>query len=395
MSTLKVCIVSPLFHPHLGGVGRQAVLLTAKLREYGVELFVLSRKMKDLPEFHLPDTVDVHYLPAYNPTKHILETISFSNLLTTFSFSLMVAFKLFVMRKSYDLVHFHGAGVPLIICIPLLILLRKKIVAKVLASRLGNEAGALRGRYFLMGNIMAYIVTKVDSFIAISQEIADGLKNDGVHTEKIVNIPNFIDTEKFYPVSSQKRHIFKDVLSLNKEKIINFTGRIVERKGVEILVRAFAKNRGLLISSNLIIVGIGPEESKIRNLLVELDIADNVRFIGQVANVEELYQLSDIFVLPSYAEGMPNALLEAMACGLPVIASRIGGVVDVVEEGKTGILFEPGNVAELSSALKRLLEDGALRRKLGAEARKTIIEKFSIDKVAYEYIGLYKKLLST
>jgi glycosyltransferase involved in cell wall biosynthesis len=128
---------------------------------------------------------------------------------------------------------------------------------------------------------------------------------------------------------------------------------------------------------------------------VKLDIADNVHFIGQVANVDEFYQLSDIFVLPSYAEGMPNALLEAMACGLPVIASRIGGVVDVVEEGKTGILFESGNVAELSSALKRLLEDGALRRKLGAEARKTIIEKFSIDKVVYEYIGLYKKLLGT
>jgi len=92
---------------------------------------------------------------------------------------------------------------------------------------------------------------------------------------------------------------------------------------------------------------------------------------------------------------MPNSLLEAMACELPIKASRIGGVVDVVEDGTSGILFEPGNVSDLSSALKRLLEDVALRRRLGAEARKTISERFSIDIVADKYIELYKNLLST
>jgi len=93
-----------------------------------------------------------------------------------------------------------------------------------------------------------------------------------------------------------------------------------------------------------------------------------------------------------YAEGMPNSLLEAMSCGLPVIASKIGGVVDIVEDGKSGILFEPGDVAGLSSAMIRLLKDAELRQRLGAEARKRIVEGFSIDKIADEYINLYKTL---
>lgn len=392
MSNLRVCIVSPLFHPDLGGVGRQAVQLTQRLKEKGIDLFVFARKMKDIPVFNLPEGINVIYIPALRPGVHNLEEKTFLNFLTSLTFSLMLVWNLYKRRHEYDLVHFHGASLPLIVSLPLLKLLRKKVIAKVLASGLGTEAGSLKGRYFIFGNMMAYIIKNVDSFIAISQEIADGLKNDRVHSRRIKRITNFIDTVKFCPMGTEERHILRNTLSVDKNVVINFTGRIVERKGVDVLINAFAKNKELLLSSILIIVGNGPDENKVKNLVSKLGINNNVRFIGHSSEVAKYYHASDIFVLPSYAEGMPNALLEAMACGLPVIASRIGGVVDVVEDGKSGILFEPGDVTGLASAMVRLLKDDELRHKIGAEARKRIVESFSIDGVADKYIKLYEGL---
>lgn len=394
MSSLRVCIVSPLFHPDLGGVGRQAVLLTTKLKESGLELFVLARKMKNMPEFQAPPDIDIHYIPAFRPAVHNLEDKSFLNLLTSLSFSLMLACKLFVMRKKYDIVHFHGASLPLIICLPLLKLLKKKIVAKVLASGLATEAGSLKGRYLFLGNMMTYILRKTDSFIAISQEIADGLENDGIHPEKIKKITNFVDTIRFHPVSSEEKHRLKNTLSMDENIVINFTGRIVERKGIDVLINAFARSKELLTRCILVVIGSGPDEGRMKNLVLKIGIDNNVRFLGHRSKVARHYQASDIFVFPSYAEGMPNSLLEAMACGLPVIASRIGGVVDVVEDGKSGILFEPGNVHELASAMSKLLNDAELRQRLGDEARKRIVGNFSIDKIADEYLKLYKEVLN-
>jgi glycosyltransferase involved in cell wall biosynthesis len=392
-SNFRICVVSPLFHPDLGGVGRQAVLLTTKLKEAGIELFVLARKMKNVPEFKLSSDIKIYYIPAFRPGVHNLEEKNFSNLLTSLSFSLMMAIKLFVMRKRYELVHFHGASLPLVICLPLLKLLKKKVVAKVLASRLGTEAGSLKGRYFFFGDIVAYIMKKVDSFIAISQEIVDGLKGDGICTEKIKRITNFVDTARFSPANEDERERLKKMLSLEGKFVINFTGRIVARKGIDILINTFAKNKELLSSAIFIIAGTGPDEGRIKNLVLELGINENVRFLGHTSEPVKYYQTSDIFVLPSFAEGMPNSLLEAMACGLPAVASKIGGVVDIVEDGKSGILFDSGDVSGLASAMIKLLNDAELRQRLGDEARKRIVEGFSIDRIADEYVKLYADIM--
>ena len=386
--------MSPLFHESLGGVGRQAVLLAAKLSEYGLSFFVLSRKMKNLPELKAPLNVEVYYVSAFRPGIHILEEKSFVNLLISFSFSIMLALKLFSMRKKYDIVHFQGASLPLIVCLPLLKLLRKKVIAKVLASGLGTEAGSLRGKYLFVGNLLAYVLRKTDAFVAISQEIADGLKNDGVETKKIIKISNFVDTEKFYPVKSEVKHRIKAALALDESIVINFTGRIVERKGLDFLINAFAQTKELLSSSILIIVGAGTDESKMKNLVSKLGIDNNIRFLGHASEIVRFYKASDIFVLPSFAEGMPNSLLEAMACGLPIIASKIGGVVDVVQDERSGILFESGDMSGLSSAMVRLAKDDALRQRLGAEARKRILEDFSVEGIVDKYIKLYKTVLA-
>ncbi len=394
-STIRLCIVSPLFHPHLGGVGRQAVLLTSGLKERGIGLFVLSRKMKNTPPFEMPAGIDVFQVPAFRPGVHNLEEKSLANLLTSLSFSLMLVWKLFSLRKKYDIVHFHGASLPLFVCLPFLKVMGKKVIAKVLASGLGTEAGSLKGRYMFLGNLLALIAKKADAFIAISREIEEGLKSDGVPQERIHLITNFVDSERFSPAGREEQEALRRELSFEGKTVINFTGRIVERKGLYLLLNAAALNEKLFSSGLIVVAGTGPDEGRIKELAKRLGIKEKIRFIGHSNMPERYLQASDIFVLPSYHEGMPNSLLEAMACGLPVIASRIGGVVDIVEDGKSGILFDPGDVSGLASAMSRVLEDGELRQSLGKEARKRVVENFSIDRIADEYIKLYGKLWAT
>ena len=121
---------------------------------------------------------------------------------------------------------------------------------------------------------------------------------------------------------------------------------------------------------------------------------DRVFFIEKTHHIEKYYQASDVFILPSIIEGLPNALLESMACGLPVIASRLEGVTDwVVDDGINGLLVEPGIQDDLGRAIEKVLNDSILAERLGWQARRTIEHRFSIDKVADQYAELYRRLV--
>jgi glycosyltransferase involved in cell wall biosynthesis len=171
-----------------------------------------------------------------------------------------------------------------------------------------------------------------------------------------------------------------------------YAGRLVDGKGLDLLLEAVKLIMDKDKTVYLLLLGEGPIKTRLEDKASSLGISDGICFKGNVSNVYEYMNASDIFVFPSLSEGMPNALLEAMACRLPVIASRIGGVVDIVKDGKSGLLFKPGDISGLESAMVRLLKDDKLRQRLGAEARKTIVEGFSIDRVAEEYIKLYKNI---
>jgi len=132
-----------------------------------------------------------------------------------------------------------------------------------------------------------------------------------------------------------------------------------------------------------------------KDLAGELRIGGSVDFRGHVDQVTDWLSLADIFVLPSLQEGMPNALLEAMACGLPPVATRIGGVEDIVIDGENGVLAEPGDAASLAIGLRRLLADEGLRSNIAAQALQTIRESYTIDNAVPRYLGLYQRLLAS
>lgn len=390
---LRVCVVSPLYHTSLGGVGRQALALTEKLESLGVKVFVIARKMKGTPECILSRRVPVYRAWAFRPHMHILEEMTFLNLITSLSFCLSTAIMLFRKRKEYDIVHFHGASLPLITNILLLKFYRKRVLAKVAAAKQGTEAGSLKGKYSFLGQILIWMLKKVDCFIAISGEIKEGLLNDGYDRDKIVTIPNLIDPHAFYPSDKQSREQLLKDLGFSDEIIVTFTGRLVEGKGIGVLLAAWKK---VVVDFNnicLFILGQGPFEKPSKKLCQKLGIEENVRFIGLVNDVREYLAISDLFVFPSFHEGFPNSVLEAMACGIPVISTKIGGVVDVIKDEENGLLVEPGNVDQLADALKKLISDTEYASTLGKNALKTVRENYDINVIANKYIYLYTGLI--
>jgi glycosyltransferase involved in cell wall biosynthesis len=371
-------------------VGRQALALTEKLESLGVKVFVIARKMKGTPECILSRRVPVYRAWAFRPHMHILEEMTVLNLITSLSFCLSTAIMLFRKRKEYDLVHFHGASLPLITNILPLKLYGKKVLAKVAAAKLGTEAGSLHGRYFLLGKILIWMLKKVDCFVAISEEIKNGLLNDGFNQARI---PNFIDQNLFHPSGKESGDQIRKKLGFTDGKIMTFSGRLVERKGVGVLLEAWRK----LIQDRkdvlLIILGSGPLEKKLKNQSRLLGIEENVKFCGFINNIGDYLAATDIFVFPSFQEGFPNSVLEAMACGIPVLSTKIGGVVDVIRDGKNGLLVEPDNVNQLADALKKLISDAEYASTLGKNALKTVRENYDINLIANKYVELYERLM--
>ena len=198
-------------------------------------------------------------------------------------------------------------------------------------------------------------------------------------------IPNGVNTIQFKPSLSEK----------SSETTLIYVGRLIPTKGVNILIKAFHQVLEKGISANLHIAGDGPEKEKLLLLAHELGITSCTHFHGSVKNVAPLLQKSDVFVLPSSVEGLPNALLEAMSCGLAVITTRVGGNAEIIEDGINGLLIEPDNPKQLTNTLMKVLKDQNLVEKLGLNARKTIEDGFSIDRITTEHEKLYKELSST
>jgi glycosyltransferase involved in cell wall biosynthesis len=177
-----------------------------------------------------------------------------------------------------------------------------------------------------------------------------------------------------------------------------FVGRLVERKGVPYLIEAISLLRDASI--RLVIVGDGPERPKLEAAARRLGIADRVEFRGKIpaAELQAAYARATAFVLPSVfdargdTEGLGVVALEAMNYGTPVVASRIGGIPDVVEDGVTGLLVPPGDAAALAAALRRLLDEPDLARKLGEAGRRRLREQFSWEAITARWEAVYRSL---
>jgi len=220
-----------------------------------------------------------------------------------------------------------------------------------------------------------------DIIISLNKEIKRYLEGRGFRT---VFIPNGVEIEKYTPNYSEENYIY-------------FNGRIVMQKGLRYLIKAYSMlDSKIQDQFKLVVGGSGPLKGHLESLSSKYNIKDSVNFLSWLSKSDFVKKINNctIFVLPSLFECMPVTLLEAMASGKSVIASDIPGPKDIITHGYDGFLFEKENVEELKKYLELLLGDKELRKRTGKNARKTIEEKYTFEKVADSYLKLYEELLS-
>lgn len=396
MSDPRILVVAPLYHPGRGGLGRQAVLLTEALAARGVRAIAVTRRMEGLPQYDFSPAVERVEVEAGRARVHNYEEPSLQNLLTSLRFSAGLVRTLERRRGDYDLVHFHGASLPLLVGLPWAALRGKAVVAKVAALHQGVEAGDLRGHWGPLGPLMARELRRVDAFVATTAEIAQALRDEGYAPERIARIPNFVEVSRFHPPTPAERERARADLGWEGRTVVLHSGRLTERKGAPVLLEAFAAGLAGPSPSGpplLVFLGDGPERPALQERAARLGIAAQVRFLGFKEEVHRYLIAADAFVLASRVEGLPNALLEAMGTGLPVVATRIGGSLEALGDDRTGLLVPPDDPAALGRELSRLLAEPDLRARLGAAAARRIAERFALDAVVPRYLELYRRLV--
>jgi glycosyltransferase involved in cell wall biosynthesis len=287
-------------------------------------------------------------------------------------------------RESYHIVHFHTSR------------------AHSLAPFSRGHAGALivtRRMDYLPNRLFApYLYNRaVDAVAAISSRVADALGEAGVARDHLRIIASGVDCAHFDRASAAGRAAARERLGIAGETLlVGSVGMLEERKGHRYLLEAVALlNRGRAETARIkcAIAGDGALRDELAKLAKDSGIAGDLRFLGMIADSRQLLDALDVFVFPSLKEGLGVALLEAMACGLPVVATRAGGVVDIVEDNCSGRLVAPRDPLSIADAIDAFANNGSLRIQFGDAARVRIRENFSMDAMTTKTIDLYRACL--
>jgi len=249
-------------------------------------------------------------------------------------------------------------------------------------GRTAGDPGGLNPRHNLFRRLNSPMVRR---FTTVSADLADWLTTTvGIAARKVQVLMNGVDTERFAPGGVERGAVLGQLP--DGAVVVGTVGRLDPVKGHTTLVSAVAR---LGEKVHLVIVGDGPERGRLAAAVAAAGIGARVHLLGERSDVPALLRAFDIFCLPSRAEGISNTLLEAMATGLPVVATAVGGNPELVVEGKTGLLVPAADVAGLATALDRLASDAATRARLGVAARRRAAAEFSVEQMAIRYDTCY------
>ena len=365
----RVLMVLSYFHPFRGGTENQALLLSESLRQRGLDVAVLTRACN-----HLPDFETIGSVPVYRQ----IQTV---NVRTLFGLRYFISCIFFMIskRKHYDILHCHILqGFHSLAAVIIGRVFKKKVIIKIASTGVSSDFNHLRR--VLGGNAILRFLKKTDILVATSAQAAIEARREGFLDGQIAVIPNGVDMRRFKP-SGRSAHARSRIVCV---------GRLISGKGVDILIDAFAQLQREGICLQLDVVGSGPEYVCLSVQAAKLGCAGDVLFHGEVADVERFLDTACVFVQPSLSEGMSNVILEAMACGLPVIATRTGAATDIIQDSVNGLLVDAGSAEQICDAVRKIVSDETYGQKLGRQARITIEERYSIDSVADRYISLYQ-----
>ncbi|MEM4889454.1 MAG: glycosyltransferase family 4 protein [Thermosphaera sp.] len=247
-----------------------------------------------------------------------------------------------------------------------------------------HEYNVLRNKLVLISHIRAYSMNRIVVNSRYMKVVASSYYN--LPENKVVVIPNGVDIRRFTPSGGK--------INLDGDPAILFAGRISWEKGVDVLIKALKLLKQDLREARVHVVGSGPWIDDVIQLAKKLNVNSHIKFHGKVPyhSLPYIFRGADIFILPSRVEPFGMVLLEAMGCGLPIVASKVGGIPEIVNHYENGILITPENSVELSKAIVEIYSDSTLRKKLSANALLTAL-KYSWESVANMYLKLYEQLI--
>ena len=220
------------------------------------------------------------------------------------------------------------------------------------------------------------------------------IERANVSPDRVVTIHNGIDASTFDRGDAQAAWDIRRSLGIAPEALlVGSVGRLHRQKDHAGLLNALTHIQSQIPEVRLLLVGDGELQADLQGQARSLGLSSSVTLAGHRSDVPEILSTLDVFVLSSLWEGLPNAVLEAMASGLPVVATQVGGVPELVVDGETGVLVPPRDPTALADALVRLLQDAALRRRMGHAGRARVQEHFSVERMVRETEGLYEELL--
>lgn len=235
-----------------------------------------------------------------------------------------------------------------------------------------------------------------DAVVAVSREVCEAeARCSSIDLDKLVMISSGVKGQIFEEVDQASMERLQSLWKIQPEScLVGTVGRFVEPKGYTYLLDALAKIQTQISDTKALLVGDGVLRQPMEDKARELGLSDTVVFTGTRRDVPGILALLDVFVMSSLWEGLPIALLEAMAAGLPVVATSVGGTPEVVVDGVTGLLVPPRDPDALAEAILTLLRDPGLRQRMGQAGRERVREQFSVEKMVKEIEGLYQRLLA-
>lgn len=374
MTALRLAIVSHGYAPLIGGAERQTAALAPRLRGLGLDVRVITRQHPGLPAHETLEGVPVWRVPVPGPKPA-----------ASLAFTLGAVWQL--ARWRPQVIHAQE----LFSATSAALLARRAWGARVVATphSLGTNGDLYRLRRKWQGERRLESVRReVDCFVAISPPLEAELRAAGVPAERCRLIPNGVDAAAYQPLAGAARAARRAELKLPAGAVVVlFCGRLVDLKRVNRLLEAWPAVRAAQPAAELLILGAGPEEAALRQMA-----GPGVHFLGAVTDPAYYLAVADIFTLPSAVEGLPVALLEAMAAGLPAVATPVGGVPALVRPGETGQLVPVDDAAALGQALVAMANNPEQRARLGRQAHAVIERDYSLDTAAGQLAALYTEL---
>ncbi|MGE0057277.1 MAG: glycosyltransferase family 4 protein [Dehalococcoidia bacterium] len=378
---LRVAMFTDYFPPHVGG-GVEKVVdeLSRGLVRGGAEVDLFTLRTAGGPKHEVRDGVHVHRSGAIELTKLL-------RLQTAFSPALLWDAYRRLRANPPDVIHAHTTFFfSSLVAAALAKLLRRPLVTTLHVG--GLDAMPLAQRLPVLAyerSLGRAVVSASARVVCVSQAVADYAPHLGAKPQRTVVQLNAVDCDAFHPA---------EVLRQGPPRLV-FVGRLIQNKGPQFLIEALPGVFARHPEATLWMVGDGPLRASLEARCRELGIADRVQFLGTRSDVADLMRDCDVFVRPSLMEGLPLTVLEAMASGLPAVATPVGGTAEVLQDGVTGRLVPPRDVAAIETALDGLLSDADLRRRMGAAARHQVESDFGWSRVVQDTLGLYDSVVTS